>query len=154
LTRRCRWIAGVALTAAVAVTAYLVSSPADDLPDEVANAFYLRNLPPDRWVKYHEEKPTGWSRQRHAGLAFDTRRGSLLIFGSDTHGENWDNSVHEFHPLRRRWETHYAPAAPETYRADGNGRPVAGSDALLRCYRGRCTPTTRSHTTRSSMRWS
>jgi len=129
--RRFGWIVVAVAGAAAAIAAYLAGSPANDLPDEVANALYLRNLPPNRWVKYHEEKPGGWGRQSHAGLAFDTRRGSLLVFGSDTHGEDWDNSVHEFHPLRRRWETHYASAAPETYRADGNGRPVAGTDAAL-----------------------
>ena len=99
-------------------------------PDEVENALTLRNLPPNRWVKYHEERPGAWSRQGHAGIAFDTRRGSLLIFGSDTHGENWDNSVHEFQPLRRRWETHYPEADPATYRADETGRAIAGTDRL------------------------
>jgi hypothetical protein len=120
---------GAAAIGAAAIIGYLFR-PADDLPDELANALYLRSLPANRWVKYHEETPRTWSRQTHAGLAFDTRRGSLLVFGSDTHGENWDNSVHEFHPLRRRWETHYRQAAPETYRADRDGRPIAGDGAL------------------------
>jgi hypothetical protein len=129
--RRLGWIVGAVAGAAAAVAAYVAVSPADDLPDEVANALYLRSLPANRWVKYHEETPRIWTRQAHAGLAFDTRRGSLLVFGSDTHGENWDNSVHEFHPLRRRWETHYPQAGPETYRGDEKGRPISGTDAVL-----------------------
>lgn len=129
--RRLGWIVGAVAGASAAVAAYVAVSPADDLPDELANALYLRSLPANRWVKYHEETPRTWSRQSHAGLAFDTRRGSLLVFGSDTHGENWDNSVHEFHPLRRRWETHYPQAGPETYRGDDKGRPVSGTDSVL-----------------------
>ena len=81
-----------------------------DLPAEVENSLQLRSLPPNRWIKYHEERPRGWSRQGHAGIAFDSKRGTLLIFGSDTHGENWDNSVHEFDPRRKRWQTHQPPA--------------------------------------------
>jgi hypothetical protein len=102
-----------------------------DLPSELENALQLRNLPPNQWVKYFESRPGTWSRQGHAGMAFDTRRGSLLIFGSDTHGEDWDNAVHEFQPRLKRWVTHYAPAGQETYRVDSAGRPVAGADTPL-----------------------
>lgn len=104
---------------------------AQDLPPELENALQLRNLPPNRWVKYFESRPGTWSRQGHAGMAFDTRRGSLLIFGSNTHGEDWDNAVHEFQPRLKRWETHYAPVGPESYRVDEAGRPIAGASALL-----------------------
>ena len=104
---------------------------ADDLPPELENALQLRDLPANRWVKYHEEKPGTWHRQGHAGMAYDSKRGTLLIFGSDTHGEDWDNAVHEFDPRLKRWTTHYSPAHPETYRADEAGRPVAGTGTLL-----------------------
>ena len=102
-----------------------------DLAPELENALQLRNLPPNRWVKYFESRPGTWSRQGHAGMAFDTRRGSLLIFGSDAHGEDWDNAVHEFQPRLKRWETHYAAVGPESYRVDEGGRPVAGTNGLL-----------------------
>ena len=98
---------------------------------KIENTLELRELPPNRWVKYYESKPGTWHRQGHAGMAFDTRRGSLLIFGSDTHGEDWDNAVHEFQPRLKRWVTHYAAVGPESYRVDADGRPVAGADALL-----------------------
>lgn len=102
-----------------------------DEADEVGNVHELRDLPPNKWVKFHEERPAGWSRQAHAGMAFDTRRGRLLIFGSDTHGEDWDNAVHEFDPRRKRWETHQPAASPDSYRIDARGIPLAGSGAPM-----------------------
>jgi len=122
------------LAAAMALGAGVVlwqSWRSKELPSEVENLLALRNLPANRWVKYHEERPAGWRRQGHAGMAFDSRRGSLLIFGSDTHGEDWDNAVHEFAPRLKRWQTHDAPSPPETYRADEAGRPVAGADGAV-----------------------
>ena len=90
----------------------------------------LRQLPANTWVEVASERP-GWTRQGHAGLAFDSKRGTLLIFGSDTHGENWDNSVHEFSPLTMRWTTHYRESRPQTYRVDANGSAVAGENGAL-----------------------
>jgi hypothetical protein len=86
----------------------------------------LLKLPPNRWVELHKPAASDWSRQAHAGLAYDSRRGTLLMFGSNTHGLNWDNTVHEFDPEAESWVTH-APEAPEaSYRADSLGRAVAG----------------------------
>ena len=130
-TRRRILIGSATALAAVAALAFWLARDPNDLPPEVENILQLRDLPPNRWVKYHEETPGSWHRQGHAGMAFDSKRGSLLIFGSDTHGEDWDNSVHEFHIPEKRWETHYPPASPDTYRADEAGRPIAGTDAVL-----------------------
>ena len=47
------------------------------------------------------------------GVTFDVRRGQLLVFGSDTHGSNWDNGVHAFDPFTGRW-THFSPPAPKS----------------------------------------
>jgi hypothetical protein len=118
-------------TAPVTVREQLLMAARHQLTSEIENALQLRNLPPNRWVKYFESRPGIWSRQGHSGMAFDTRRGSLLIFGSDTHGADWDNAVHEFQPRLKRWETHYAAVGPETYRVDEAGRPIAGTKALL-----------------------
>jgi hypothetical protein len=120
----------VVILLAAAVT-FWSARKSQDLPPELENALQLRNLPPNRWVRYFESRPGSWSRQGHAGMAFDTRRGSLLIFGSDTHGTDWDNAVHEFQPRLKRWETHYAAVGPESYRVDEVGRPIAGTTALL-----------------------
>lgn len=91
----------------------------------------LLELPPNVWIKLHQPEHADWRRQGHAGIAFDTKRGTLLIFGSNTHGRDWDNSVHEFDPVTLRWETHYPPAPKSSYRADAEGRAIAGSDRLL-----------------------
>jgi hypothetical protein len=100
------------------------------LPAEIENSLQLRGLAPNRWFRYHEARP-GWTRQGHAGMAFDSKRGTLLVFGSDTHGQNWDNSVHEFDPRRKRWETHQPLAGAQTYRVDAGGVPVAGTQELM-----------------------
>ncbi|WJW74432.1 hypothetical protein QVG61_07860 [Thiohalobacter sp. IOR34] len=82
-------------------------------------------LPANRWVVIHTE--TGrWRRQEHAGAAYDSHRGTLLLFGSNTHGKNWDNSVREFDPQRLRWTRHYPPSPRDSYRLDAAGHPVAG----------------------------
>lgn len=86
-------------------------------------------MPANRWLKVASdaESSLGWSLQAHSGIAFDRKRHTLLIFGSDTHGLNWDNAVHEFDPNSRTWQTHYLPAARETYRADAEGQAISGA---------------------------
>ncbi len=72
-----------------------------------------------------------WHRQEHAGLAFDAKAKSLLIFGSNTHGEDWDNRVHEFNLLSLKWVEHYTASAKESYRADTKKNAIAGEDGLF-----------------------
>jgi hypothetical protein len=86
----------------------------------------LRNLPANTWVRYYQG-PMGKGRfQGHAGSAYDSKRGTILVFGSDTHNEDWDNAVHEFDPLQKRWKSHYVPLPSSSYHADMLGRAVAG----------------------------
>lgn len=91
----------------------------------------LLSLKPNTWILLSQPPQANWRRQGHAGIAYDSRRGRLLIFGSNTHGLNWDNEVHEFDPVTGRWETHYPRAPKESYRADAAGRAIAGTDRLL-----------------------
>lgn len=91
----------------------------------------LLALRPNVWVKIKEAKGLHWRRQAHAGIAYDSKRGRLLIFGSDTHGLDWDNEVHEFDPATETWTTHYQRAPKESYRADPAGRAIAGGTRLL-----------------------
>ena len=108
----------------------------------------LLSLPENQWIKIYPpsisfnlfqffslanlfDSGSNWHRQGHAGLAFDSKRKSLLIFGSDSHGENWDNRVHEFNLLSLKWIEHYPPSPKETYRADDHGNAVAGNNALF-----------------------
>jgi len=88
----------------------------------------LLDLPPNKWVKLRVPFGGAWRRQAHAGMAFDTHRNKLFVFGSDTHGENWDNSVHEFDPLILQWSEHDRPARRASYRADAQGHPVSGGE--------------------------
>jgi len=72
-----------------------------DMKSMTDGSFSLSDIPPNRWIKYHEVNDGLWRRKWHAGLAYDSTRGHLLVFGSDTHGEDWDNVVHEFIPAER-----------------------------------------------------
>jgi hypothetical protein len=91
----------------------------------------LLALKPNAWSLFAQPAQAGWRRQAHAGIAYDSRRGRLLIFGSNTHGLDWDNEVHEFDPATGRWETHYPRAPQESYRADAAGHAIAGTGRLL-----------------------
>jgi len=105
-------------------------SKESDVEDQLDNSFSLLNLPANRWTKYHELESGDWWRKGHAGLAYDSTRGSLLVFGSDTHGEDWDNIVHEFIPRQRRWVHHGVNAHSNTYKVNSEGYPVAGDPDL------------------------
>lgn len=100
----------------------LLSRPTASLNDQ------LLDLSPNKWVKIRVPFGGSWRRQRHAGIAFDTYRNKFFIFGSDTHGENWDNSVREFDPTILQWSEHYPPARRRTYHADEQGHPVADGE--------------------------
>lgn len=50
----------------------------------------------------------------------------MVIFGSDTHGTDWDNTVHVYDPATNRWERLGESAPKGTYRADPGGRAVCG----------------------------
>ena len=91
----------------------------------------LLGLKPNTWNLLSPPLQADWKRQAHAGLAYDSRRGTLLIFGSNTHGLDWDDEVHEFDLVTGRWETHYPRAPKESYRADAAGRAIAGNGRLL-----------------------
>src|SRR5262249_1981542 len=71
-------------------------------------------------------------RQDHGGSAFDSKRGRLILFGSDTHeyddstGKNWKNSVFFFDPAIGVWTQSYPMDPVQTYTVDAAGIPVAG----------------------------
>jgi len=85
--------------------------------------------PNNRWVKLHEQQPTDavrFQRQAHGGSCFDSKRGQLFLFGSDTHRQDWTNSPLLFDVSTRRWRRIYANDEPTTYAVNENGLPVAG----------------------------
>jgi hypothetical protein len=102
----------------------------------------LLSLPVNQWVEIYPQHPkksvipnifgaVNWHRQGHAGMTFASNRGTLVIFGSNSHGDNWDNSVHEFSPLTLEWIDHYPASPKETYRSDERGIAVAGENELF-----------------------
>jgi hypothetical protein len=89
----------------------------------------LLDLPVGAWAKIHEQtsdEPEAFVRQAHGGAAFDQVRGRVMLFGSNTHGRNWDNTVRFFDMGTLRWSSAYAPDPPDTYRVTAAGIPVAG----------------------------
>ena len=169
-----RWVQrGLFFAAVVSVLMglmYWISGHETAANDEVATVdgrslnTRLLSLPANRWVRIAPKRPgwvemlpsavrnmlplpsQDWTRQGHAGIAFDSKRDSLLIFGSNTHGTNWDNSVHEFSPLSLTWTTHYPASRKESYRADGTPATAAAIP-------GPCIPSTTSSTHRRLMPW-
>ena len=89
----------------------------------------LQNLPAGQWRKIHEQQAGDevvFSRQHHGGSAFDSKRGRLVLFGSDTHGKDWTNSPLVFDVAKRRWLRVYEDDKPASYRVNSSGLPVAG----------------------------
>ncbi|MCW8132276.1 MAG: hypothetical protein KIS92_18155 [Planctomycetota bacterium] len=88
-------------------------------------------LPANRWVKLHEcsaKDEVRPARQAHGGSCFDRTRGVLMLFGSNTHGKDWQNNPFCFDPAARTWSTPYPEDAFETYAVTPEGLPVAGKD--------------------------
>lgn len=89
----------------------------------------LRDLPVGTWVKIHQQSPDepgAFTRQAHGGAALDPVRGRVMLFGSNTHGQDWDNSVRFFDMGALRWSSAYPPDPPDSYRVNASGIPVAG----------------------------
>lgn len=85
----------------------------------------LLRLPTGSWTKIHATD--AFTRQVHGGAAFDSLRGRLMLFGSDTHRNDWDNSVRFFDVATLTWSQSYPPDDPASYRVNPEGIPVAGA---------------------------
>ncbi|MCB1957882.1 MAG: hypothetical protein KDG55_19540 [Rhodocyclaceae bacterium] len=85
----------------------------------------LGALPAGRWLKLHETRD--FTRQEHGGAAFDSLRGRIMLFGSDTHRMDWGNTVRYFDVSALQWSQAYLSDPPETYRVNADGLPVAGA---------------------------
>ena len=89
----------------------------------------LLTLPIGRWTRIHEQKPgdaVTFRRQAHGGSAFDSRRGRIVLFGSDSHGKDWTNSPLFFDLASLSWSRLYPDDPPTSYRVTADGLPVAG----------------------------
>lgn len=108
-----------------------LANPIRFLTDSAILSEDLEKIPANKWLRYYQPLYADWRRQGHAGVAYDTNRAVFYIFGSDTHGQNWDNSVHEFDPETKSWSTQYPAADPATYRVDDTGVGVSGDERIL-----------------------
>lgn len=64
---------------------------------------------------------------RHAGGAIDPTTSTLYFFGSDTHGNEWNNEVWSYDPVSMTWAQSYPEDAPATYRYfDGRKTTTTG----------------------------
>jgi len=121
----------LAIALVMAIRFFNLGSLPQLLADYAIQSGDLEAIPANQWLRYHQPLYADWRRQGHAGIAYDTQRATFYIFGSNTHGENWDNSVHEFDPETKSWSTHYPPANPGTYRVDSRGVGVSNNDKIL-----------------------
>ena len=118
-------VVGVVMLAAAAVGAE--GPPAGRSPS--AGEGPWNKLPANRWVEVHRQREgdaVRFWRQEHGGSCFDSRRGRLILFGSNTHGEDWENSPLTFDTQRREWSRLYPWDESATYTVTAEGLPVAG----------------------------
>ena len=77
----------------------------------------------------HEQKPgdaVKFKTQEHGSGCFDIKRGRIVLFGSNTHGKDWNNSPMIFDVAKMEWTRVYPNDSKETYKANADGLPVAG----------------------------
>jgi hypothetical protein len=88
----------------------------------------LVKLAPNQWVKIHEPQPgeMTFRRQPHGGSCFDSKRGRLILFGSDSHGRDFTNSPLFFSTADLKWSRAYENDPLESYRVTDDGLAVAG----------------------------
>lgn len=89
----------------------------------------LKKLDANRWIKIHEpaEGELLFRRQPHGGSCFDSKRGRLVLFGSDSHGRDFTNSPLYFDMATLKWSRAYADDPKETYQVTSEGLAVAGA---------------------------
>ena len=100
------------------------------VPQQKSPGVYsFENIPKGTWLKIHQQSESDsvqFTRQVHSGSAWDSKRGQLVIVGSDTHGENWDNSLYFFDLSHLIWKQAYKPDPEDSYDVDSSGAAVAG----------------------------
>ncbi|MCW8889138.1 MAG: hypothetical protein OQL20_00585 [Sedimenticola sp.] len=86
------------------------------------------NLPTKKWIKIHQQTiddSVHFKRQTHAGSAFDTNRGRMIIYGSDTHGQDWSNQLRIFDLAAVQWLPEIQADDFLQYTVNENGIPIA-----------------------------
>lgn len=101
-----------------------------NLIGEVRAEDWALALPSGVWRRIHRmqpDAPGSFTLQAHGGSAFDSRRGRIVLFGSDTHGEDWSNAPRIFDVGSLTWRRLYPDDPPSSYRVNEEGLPVAGA---------------------------
>lgn len=89
----------------------------------------VTDAPANTWITLHEQKATDkvrFRRQAHGGSCFDSKRGRIVLFGSNTHSKDWKNSPFFFDVAKAEWSRAYADDPVSTYKVNEKGMPVAG----------------------------
>jgi hypothetical protein len=89
----------------------------------------LANLPANQWTVLHQqsrEDKVRFKQQEHGGSCLDTKRNRIVLFGSNTHGQDWTNSPLIFDIATATWSRVYENDPPSTYKANEKGLAVAG----------------------------
>jgi hypothetical protein len=89
----------------------------------------LVKLEANKWVQIHQQKADDkcrFMRQAHGGSCFDSKRGQLILFGSNTHSKDWKNCLYFFDPVSLKWTASYPQDDKSTYKVNAEGLPVAG----------------------------
>ena len=89
----------------------------------------LLKLEPNKWHELHQQKKgegVVFRRQGHGGSCFDSKRGQLVLFGSDTHSKDWKNTPHIYDVAKNEWSRVYPEDSVKTYAVTEEGIPVAG----------------------------
>lgn len=117
------------LVVVTAFSASAIAAPRAAYPDGTPLNPRLLSIPVGKWTEIHRQNSgdkVRFRRQPHGGSAFDSRRGRLVLFGSDTHGKDWTNSPLIFDLARLEWQRLYPNDDRDTYGVNSQGIPVAG----------------------------
>jgi hypothetical protein len=107
----------------------IVSSPASGQASDL-NPLLLAQKP-GTWLRLPVGPGPTPRIHDHAGGVIDPETSTLHFFGSDNHGDEWNNEVWSYDVVIMRWRQSYPEDAPATYRfKDGRkttttGRPWA-----------------------------
>lgn len=94
----------------------LAAAPGDTASRETLNPLLLHQSR-GTWMRLPKTGAVQPERiHRHAGGAIDPATSILYFFGSDTHGDEWNNEVWSYDPVIMTWTQSYPEDAPAAYR--------------------------------------
>ncbi len=105
----------------------LVMVPGLTAGDSTLNPLLLQQTP-GTWARLPRSGAVHPERiPRHAGGVIDPATSILYFFGSDTHGDEWNNEVWSYDPVSMVWAQAYREDAPAAYRyLDGRKTTTTG----------------------------